>query len=102
MGWRQSAATPLSHFSEETKDRKNLLYAAPRLRKLSIRMVLISITMGFSAVLVCYYTYKFIAKDSKIIHKGVFSLDRFICWLVVGVENQEHQPMNRALQHLKN
>ena len=52
--------------------------------QLSNRKVLISITMGFSAVLVCYYMYKFIAKDSKIIPLGYGSLHTIFLWLVGG------------------
>ena len=49
--------------------------------QLSNRMVSISITMGFSAVLVWYYMYKFIAKDSKMILWGPGSLHAIFIWL---------------------
>ena len=52
--------------------------------QLSNRKVLINSTMGFSAVLVCYYMYKFIAKDSKIIPLGYGSLHTIFLWLVGG------------------
>ena len=42
--------------------------------QLSNHMLKISITLGFSAVLVCYYVYKFITKNSKIIPRGDFCL----------------------------
>ena len=69
------------HLLANNKDRSRPPVRNMTTLQLSNRMVSISNTMGFSAVLVWYYMYKFIAKDSKMILWGPGSLHAIFIWL---------------------